>query len=51
MTSTAAAALLKPIANAVDPISAEPVKARVLLMLALTRATDPTEIQRMFAEY
>ena len=28
-----------------------PVKARVLLMLALTRATDRDEIQRMFAEY
>jgi L-asparaginase len=28
-----------------------PVKARVLLMLALTRTTDPAEIQRMFTEY
>ncbi len=28
-----------------------PVKARVLLMLALTRTTDPAEIQRMFSEY
>jgi len=28
-----------------------PVKARLLLMLALTRTTDPTEIQRMFSEY
>jgi L-asparaginase len=28
-----------------------PVKARVLLMLALTRTTDPVEIQRMFSEY
>lgn len=28
-----------------------PVKARVLLMLALTRTTDPSEIQRMFTEY
>jgi L-asparaginase len=28
-----------------------PVKARVLLMMALTRTTDPAEIQRMFAEY
>jgi L-asparaginase len=28
-----------------------PVKARVLLMLALARTTDPAEIQRMFAEY
>ena len=28
-----------------------PVKARVLLMLALTRTTDPAEIQRMFLEY
>jgi L-asparaginase len=28
-----------------------PVKARVLLMLALTRTADPAEIQRMFAEY
>ena len=28
-----------------------PVKARVLLMLALTRTIDPAEIQRMFLEY
>ena len=28
-----------------------PVKARVLLMLALTRTIDPAEIQRMFSEY
>jgi L-asparaginase len=28
-----------------------PVKARVLLMLALTRTKDPAEIQRMFSEY
>jgi L-asparaginase len=28
-----------------------PVKARILLMLALTRTKDPAEIQRMFAEY
>jgi L-asparaginase len=28
-----------------------PVKARVLLMLALTRTKDPAEIQRMFTEY
>lgn len=28
-----------------------PVKARVLLMLALTRTSDPAEIQRMFLEY
>jgi L-asparaginase len=28
-----------------------PVKARVLLMLALARTTDPAEIQRMFTEY
>jgi len=28
-----------------------PIKARVLLMLALTRTTDPAEIQRMFTEY
>jgi L-asparaginase len=28
-----------------------PQKARILLMLALTRTTDPNEIQRMFAEY
>ena len=28
-----------------------PVKARVLLMLALSRTTDPAEIQRMFTEY
>lgn len=28
-----------------------PVKARVLLMLALTKTTEPTEIQRMFISY
>ena len=28
-----------------------PVKARVLLMLALTKTSDPAEIQRMFSEY
>jgi L-asparaginase len=28
-----------------------PVKARILLMLALTRTTDPAEIQRIFTEY
>ncbi len=28
-----------------------PVKARVLLMLALTQTTEPTEIQRMFTSY
>jgi L-asparaginase len=47
-------------ANALTPdeqrrfISGEdllPVKARVLLMLALTKTSDPAEIQRMFSEY
>ncbi|MEI6666586.1 MAG: asparaginase [Acidobacteriota bacterium] len=36
------------------PIAGEdlqPVKARVLLMLALTRTSDPAEIQRMFTQY
>jgi L-asparaginase len=28
-----------------------PVKARILLMLALSKTQDPTEIQRMFTEY
>jgi hypothetical protein len=28
-----------------------PQKARILLMLALTRTKDPREIQRMFNEY
>lgn len=28
-----------------------PVKARILLMLALAKTSDPTEIQRMFTEY
>jgi len=28
-----------------------PQKARILLMLALTRSSDPEELQRMFAEY
>ena len=29
----------------------QPRKARVLLMLALTRTQDPQEVQRMFQEY
>jgi L-asparaginase len=29
----------------------QPVKARILLMLALTRTKDPVEIQRMFLQY
>jgi len=29
----------------------QPVKARVLLMLALTKTKDPADIQRMFSEY
>lgn len=29
----------------------QPIKARILLMLALTKTTDPAEIQRMFIEY
>ena len=28
-----------------------PIKARILLMLALTRTTDGAELQRMFTEY
>ena len=28
-----------------------PVKARVLLMLALARTHDPADVQRMFSEY
>jgi L-asparaginase len=28
-----------------------PIKARILLMLALTKTTDGAEIQRMFTEY
>jgi L-asparaginase len=28
-----------------------PVKARVLLMLALSKTSDPSEIQRIFSEY
>jgi L-asparaginase len=28
-----------------------PLKARILLMLALTKSQDPAEIQRMFLEY
>jgi L-asparaginase len=28
-----------------------PIKARILLMLALTRTTDTHELQRMFREY
>jgi L-asparaginase len=52
-----------PPGNADNPLSPEeqarlvagedlaPVKARVLLMVALTRTKDPAEIQRMFSEY
>jgi L-asparaginase len=29
----------------------QPVKARILLMLALATTTDPAEVQRMFREY
>ncbi len=29
----------------------QPIKARILLMLALTKTSDPVEIQRMFLEY
>jgi L-asparaginase len=29
----------------------QPIKARILLMLALTKTNDPAEIQRMFIEY
>ena len=29
----------------------QPIKARILLMLALTKTSDPIEIQRMFLEY
>ena len=28
-----------------------PQKARILLMLALTKTSDPKEIRRMFSEY
>jgi L-asparaginase len=28
-----------------------PQKARILLMLALTKTNDPAEIRRMFSEY
>jgi Glutaminase/Asparaginase C-terminal domain len=28
-----------------------PIKARILLMLALTKTSDPQEVQRMFLEY
>ncbi|HTM24037.1 MAG TPA: asparaginase [Vicinamibacterales bacterium] len=51
----AAAASAAPGANARQrSIAGEdlaPVKARLLLMLALTRTQDPAEIQRMFIEY
>jgi L-asparaginase len=52
-----------PAANSSNPLTAEerarriagedlaPVKARLLLMLALSRTSDPAEIQRMFSEY
>ena len=29
----------------------QPIKTRILLMLALTKTSDPVEIQRMFLEY
>jgi len=40
--------------NAMGMIPADnlnPQKARILLMLALTKTRDPKEIQRMFSEY
>ena len=52
---TTATAMPRPARPASDRrIAAEdlaPVKARILLMLALTRTTDGAEIQRMFTEY
>jgi len=35
----------------IDAEDLAPLKARILLMLALTRTADPAEIQRMFQEY
>jgi len=44
----------RPIAASARAIAGEdlaPVKARLLLMLALTRTSDPAEMQRMFSQY
>ena len=38
-------------ANLIAADSLAPLKARILLMLALTKTTDPEEIRRMFATY
>jgi L-asparaginase len=35
----------------IDGEDLAPVKARILLMLALTKTRDPAEVQRMFTEY
>jgi len=37
--------------NMIPADNLNPQKARILLMLALTRTSDPTEIRRMFTEY
>jgi L-asparaginase len=46
---SAAAESTPPFRLAAEDLS--PVKARVLLMLALATTKDPVEIQRMFTEY
>ena len=37
--------------NVIPSDTLNPQKARILLMLALTRTTDPREIRRIFSEY
>lgn len=47
--ATGLAANLRPFVIAAEDLA--PVKARILLMLALTKTDTPSEIQRMFTEY
>lgn len=49
--SAAAPAAARPFGQSIAGEDLAPIKARILLMLALTRTADPREIQRMFLEY
>ena len=41
----------RPVFQSIAGEDLAPIKARILLMLALTRTSEPREIQRMFLEY
>jgi L-asparaginase len=45
------AAATRPLPPSIAGEDLAPIKARILLMLALTRTSEPREIQRMFLEY